>query len=86
METSIMSVPYMDRGFELVVKEKIVAADLMAWAQVSVSVSVSVSVFVFLVSSVCTSGSSLPCASDPLFVAACHHVVITSSVSRTLLL
>ena len=29
-----MSVPYMDRGFELVVKEKIVAADLMAWAQV----------------------------------------------------
>ena len=40
METSIMSVPYMDRGFELVVKEKIVAADLMAWAQVSVSVSV----------------------------------------------
>ena len=77
-----MSVPYMDRGFELVVKEKIVAADLMAWAQVSVSVSVSV----FLVSSVCTSGSSLPCASDPLFVAACHHVVIASSVSRTLLL
>ena len=29
-----MSVPYMDRGFELVVKEKIVEADLMAWAQV----------------------------------------------------